>query len=333
MHTVPAGKRLAYDNMIGNINEIINPLRSATGDGITIPAFTLTLPLPFFFSRDTGISMPCSNMNYTPLKLWFDINELNNLVILDDVINHYSRPLNHNTDLTSGTYNLTNLEVWGEFAVVSGPERKSMGKYVRDMLIDQFQISSRQTVAQTQTTLQLTFSQSVRALFFAYKNVTNLSEGSNYSAGSPVPSLTGVNFNPISAVDPISNTTIRYDSVERITNFPSDFFSLVMPYYHAPVVPYLTGYHYYPYSIYLTSVDPMCSTNYTKLNNIFLNFTNSAQCNTSLLIVPSNYSAGTPTAANAEAGTPVAQQFHALCVAYNHIIIRVSGGTVSFPLA
>jgi hypothetical protein len=334
MHTVPAGKRVAYDNMIGNYNDIINPIR-AGNDTMTIPEFTLVLPLPFFFSRDTGIAMPCSNMNYTPLKLWFEIARLEDLLIVDNFALHYSRPVVTGSDLVSGTYRLQQFEAWGEFAVVSGPERKSMGKYVRDMLIDNFQWTGMSSVSGDVTQFQLTFSQSARALFFGMKNVTNPAEGSDYTAAQPFPEdkVAGVDFNPAFAVDPISATTLRYDSVERITNFPSDFFSLVMPYYHSPVVPRETGYHYYPYSIFLTAVDPMCSTNYTKLQNIFLQLSLSTQASAGLLVTPTSSSGGVPIPANAERGQAYKQIYQAFCIAYCHIIIRVMGGTVTFPLS
>jgi hypothetical protein len=48
----------------------------------------------------------------------------------------------------------------------------------------------------------------------------------------------------------------------------SDYFSLVNPYYSAPVIPFETGYHMYSYSLDFISLDPMGSTNYGKLTNV-----------------------------------------------------------------
>jgi len=335
MHTVPAGKRMAYDQMIGNTDDLINPVLAGNTSGI-LPARTLTLPLPFFFSRDAGISMPCSNMNYTPLKLWFDIRSVEELLIVDDFTNHYSYPVNSQSYLKSTNNSLVNFEVWGEFAVVSGPERKNMGKYVRDMLIDQFQWTSKTAVSNSSATLQLTFAQSVRALFFGIKNVTNNADGSNYSAAQPVPldNVTqGVLYNSPNAVDPISDVTLKYDSTDRLVNFPADFFALLMPYYHAPVCPREVGYHMYPYSLMLTAIDPMCSTNYSKLLNIFLAVNLSTEAQTGLAVTPQTLGSGVVDPDNAEQGQPFTQRYQLFCLAFNHIIIRIAGGTVSFPLA
>ena len=48
----------------------------------------------------------------------------------------------------------------------------------------------------------------------------------------------------------------------------SDYFSLVNPWYHAPVIPLETGYHLYSYSLDFFAIDPMGSTNYGKLTNV-----------------------------------------------------------------
>ncbi len=48
----------------------------------------------------------------------------------------------------------------------------------------------------------------------------------------------------------------------------SDYFSLVNPWYHAPTIPGLTGFHEYSYSLAFNEIDPMGSTNYGKLTNI-----------------------------------------------------------------
>ena len=52
--TVSAGKRTCYQNLIGNIADLIQP----HAPGETIPSMTLNVPLPFFFTRDSGNALP-----------------------------------------------------------------------------------------------------------------------------------------------------------------------------------------------------------------------------------------------------------------------------------
>ena len=61
----------------------------------------------------------------------------------------------------------------------------------------------------------------------------------------------------------------------------SDYFSLVCPYYTAPTIPDITGFHLYSYSLDFICLDPLGSTNYGKLTNISLRLTASADANAS----------------------------------------------------
>lgn len=87
---VPASKRVGYDNMIGNVNALINPLAEAVDPftpGLyqqgTLPAYTLNLPLIHPFSRDSGISLPTAALPYNEMKFKFAIKPWNQLLIVD----------------------------------------------------------------------------------------------------------------------------------------------------------------------------------------------------------------------------------------------------------
>ncbi len=45
------------------------------------------------------------------------------------------------------------------------------------------------------------------------------------------------------AFDPIHHTTLIYENTNRLNHMGSDYFSLVNPWYHAPTIPGLTGFH------------------------------------------------------------------------------------------
>jgi hypothetical protein len=95
----------------------------------------------------------------------------------------------------------------------------------------------------------------------------------------------------------------------------SDYFSLVNPWYHAPVIPTETGYHSYSYSLDFISLDPMGSTNYGKLTNVS--------------IVPE---ASSQAKAAAELSGTAKQTYEFIVTAINNNIIRVSGGALGFPV-
>jgi hypothetical protein len=158
-------------------------------------------------------------------------------------------------------------------------------------------------------------------LFFGVQNVTNSSEWSNYTAASPVPTNQGVVFSPSLASDPVAATSLYYENTQRLANMGSDYYSLVNPWYHAPVIPTETGYHMYSYSLDFINLDAMGSTNYGKLTNVS--------------IAP-EVSLGAQNAVQglggAGSGANYAQKFEFIVTCVNNNIIRISGGALGFPV-
>jgi hypothetical protein len=101
----------------------------------------------------------------------------------------------------------------------------------------------------------------------------------------------------------------------------SDYFSLVNPYFHAPVIPLASGYHMYSYSLDFINLDPMGSTNYGKLTNVS--------------IVPEASQAAVIANALDGGDLPGAdykQSYEFIVTAVNNNIIRISGGALGFPV-
>jgi len=320
--TVPAGKRNGYNNMIGNVPTLTNP-------AATLPAATLNLPLPLFYSRDSGVALPTAALPYNEMRINFSFRDWNELLIKHDpalvgVQAETRQPLVVGTDLQSAPV-LGTTNVWANYAIVSNNERKRMACAPRDILIEQVQTAPRQTFAPVTNptpSYDVRFSHAIKVLFFSVRNNTWKSEWSNYTSASPVLSALGVlDFTPSGAVDPVSQTSLIYENTNRLAQMGSDYFSLVNPYYHAPVIPLDTGYHMYSYSLDFVCLDPMGSTNYGKLTNVSM--------------VPE----ASPGALTAAAGTGAentgadfVQQFEFVVTAVNNNIIRVSGGALGFPV-
>src|SRR5690606_927985 len=79
--TVPAGKRNGYDNMIGNIDDLIQP----SAPGVAIPSAILNLPIPLFFSRDSGVALPTAALPYNEMRINFQFRNWNELLVLDNI--------------------------------------------------------------------------------------------------------------------------------------------------------------------------------------------------------------------------------------------------------
>jgi len=325
---IPAGKRNGYNNMIGNIAELTDPV--SVHSPFVLPQVTLNLPLPLCHTRDSGVGLPTAALPYNEMRLNFNFRDYTDVIILDDNVNQVSVPVS-SSDLVSVPV-LTQVDVWAEYAIVSNNERKQMGQAPRDILIEQVQTVPTATFNPTTNALLSTdirLSHAVKCLFFAVRNRTNSAEWSNYTCGSPVPSGMGLLTSPEYSVDPIQTASLLYENTQRLSNMGADYFSLVNPFYNAVSIPTETGYHMYSYSLDLMSVNPMGSTNFGKLTNVSLQITPSTTASAVATIVGS---ISEPNRVNAQLGAPVAQLFEFVLVAVNHNIVRVAGGALGFPV-
>lgn len=325
--TVPAGKRTGYNNMIGNINELIQ----AHGPGETVPSVTLNLPLPFFYTRDSGVALPTAALPYNDVRITFSFRDWRDLLIVDTIVPGDSVPQGAcaTTDQLVSEPSLNCVQVWSTYAIVSSDERKRMACAPRDILIEQVQTAPIQTFVpnqNSQPSYDIRFSHSIKALFFAARNKTVHCEWSNYTTASPYTSGSGAtDFYPPCALDPVLNTSLIYENTARLSCMGSDYFSLVNPWYHAPVIPLETGYHMYSYSLDFFCLDPMGSTNYGKLTNVSI-----APVASQAAIDAANGNA--VTGATTESGCGAPQKFDFIVTAVNYNIVRISGGALGFPV-
>jgi len=338
--TVPEGKRNGYNNMIGNLDDLIQPRQ-------VIPSMTLNLPLPFFYSRDSGVALPTAALPYNEMRINFYFRDWTHLLIYEDGIpgtpGSGNSPLDRRKTISSdllkdGTPVLGNTQVWANYAIVSNDERKRMACAPRDILIEQVQTAPRQSftpASNSQQSFDIRFSHAIKVLFFAVRNTTSTAEHSHYLTHSPytVVGATGstgfigggatTSWTPLGGADPIVQTSLIYENTNRLAQMGSDYFSLVNPWYHAPVIPTETGYHSYSYSLDFISLDPMGSTNYGKLTNVSIVPEASAQ---------SKLAADPKQSDKLPAGMNYKQTYEFIVTAINNNIIRVSGGALGFPV-
>ena len=322
--TVPASKRTGYNNMIGNFDELTAP----HDENAPIPSFTLNLPLPFFYTRDSGVALPTAALPYNDMRITFAFRNWTELLIVDnidkiDAKQQYSQMATPQ-DIEESSPQVSNVQVWANYAIVSNDERKRMACAPRDILIEQVQTAPRQTFSpDTNPTprYDIRFSHAIKVFFFGARNISVRSQWSNYTAGTPVPTLVDVDFNSTFMVDPILQTSLVYENTNRLSQMGSDYFSLVNPWYHAPSIPLDTGYHMYSYSLDFICLDPEGSTNYGKLTNVSISPEASPDAITSSKGDGDNGSGG-----------EFPQSWEFVTTAVNNNIIRISGGALGFPV-
>lgn len=330
--TTPAGKQVGYLNMIGMTDDLIIPRK-------VLPAKTLNLPLPFFYSRDSGVALPTAALPYNDMRIQFSFRAYTELLVAYDHITYQDTqeeliisrvPLV--ADFGTTLPEISSVQVWANYALVSNDERKRMACAPRDILIEQVQTAPIQSYNPFQNQNQsydIRFSHAIKVLFFAVQNTTVPSSWSNYTTKETI--AVGTNATDKSLLveaffpgnDPIAETSLIYENTQRLAQMGSDYYSLVEPYYAAPVIPPYNGYHMYSYSLDFICLDPLGSTNYGKLTNVSIIPTASVEAR--VASEPKNL------VASVVEGSPVlsferAQTFRFIVTAVNNNIIRISGG-------
>ena len=162
--TVPASKREGYDAMIGN-NGLLTTMMPSQAETV------LNLPLPFFFSRDSGVALPTAAIPYNDMRINFSFRDYTELVLIDTPV---SVPRRAVASDFSSVPTLQNTQVWANYAIVSNDERKRMACAPRDILIEQVQTAPKTVLSSSNLfpSYDIRFSQAVKVLFCALRNTT-----------------------------------------------------------------------------------------------------------------------------------------------------------------
>ncbi len=200
----------------------------------------------------------------------------------------------------------------------------------RDILIEQVQTAPpcgfHPKATTTPEQYDVRFSHAIKCLFFAVRNKTLACEHANYTTSPAQFTSSGSELAPDQAFDPIREASLLYENTVRLGCMGSDFYSLVEPYYKAPAIPEVTGYHMYSYSLDFYHLDPMGSTNYGKLTNVGLRVCPSEQAVAAAAGTLEN------NGACGDNDTYAEQKFEFVVIAVNNNIVRISGGALGFPV-
>ena len=198
---IPKGSRAGYNRMIGNFSSPFNGLAGINVCGSKARKYPnlntaqeLFLPLPFFFSKDSGLALPIAALPYSKAEIKFKFRNWH------DLIQSFSGGFGGNTNTVMHQFDdqaptLSNVQVWGNYALVSRRERALMGCKSRDMIIEQNQqINGNQgsgflnTDTMSSTSLvDLRLNGAVKALFFATKV-----DGYQYRSYTDIPSCSDI---------------------------------------------------------------------------------------------------------------------------------------------
>ena len=356
---IPEGKINGYNNMIGNIPILTDPYSEYNGTGaisptasVPLPNWPLNIPLPFYFTRDPHDAIIQAACPFNDVRITIKFRPWRDLLVVDKVaaVPGSAGGTRIETTVAQGNrdgldncldgtnLHLQNVQVWAHYAVIPNGDREKIGEEADiDTIIEQVQtipITQISPTSQSQRGVDLRFAHSIRALFFAMRNTTIKEEFSNYSTHIPrgLSNVAGIVFRPIGASDPIARAILSYENVDRV-NMPSDYYTMVSPYYSAVRIPQETGYHLLSYANKLAgygtgeALQPDGSTNFARLASVNLNIECSATC-----IAQASPVADSPTTTWNPQWRSIQAKYDLIITASSLSILRFSAGSAGFPV-
>lgn len=246
-YCVPSSKQVGYDNMIGNVKTLYNIATDAGGSAAaTLPETQLSIPLPFWFTHDSGNALPMCAIPYNEIQIQVTFRALDKLLYVFHE-NALGAPLPGTDATASGTGiipvkavatthytpaspQLVNQQLCSHYAVLTSTERQAMSctdggrsivfkEYQQVNTEDGISLSTGAGASSTTKSTTLQLSHPVTEIYYSMRNTLNTVSGSNYTTAMAQRNISGgagVPVAPASDVivdDQVNNETAQpYDS-------------------------------------------------------------------------------------------------------------------------
>ena len=148
-----------YDILLGNVKELTNY------DSNIKPSYTMYIPLDFWHTKYSGLSIPLIYLRYHDVKINIKLNSL--------VKCCYYEQLNSNI-LIENLIKLDNVNLVLNYIYLDTDERKKFAQLTHEYLIDQTQIINYKNITTLSTNIELPFYNPVKQLFWIIRDNENI---------------------------------------------------------------------------------------------------------------------------------------------------------------
>ena len=159
--STPEGKRIGYDEMVGN----------TTAFGSTVALTTATtkmdVPLQFWFNRNPGLALPLIALQYHEVKINLDLETDANLSM-----NGTNKP----------SLGSNGIKFWVDYIYLDTDERRRFAQVSHEYLIEQLQFTGDETLAGSTKRVDLSFNHPVKELIWVGQTDTGKRGGSSTAA-------------------------------------------------------------------------------------------------------------------------------------------------------
>lgn len=225
-------ERNTFDRLTCNTADYLN------GNSKKLQKADVMFPIPFYFTKETGIALPISLLKICRNEIKFNIADWPEIIIFENVVTGEKTVPVVGRDIVSAPH-LSRLRLLGEYALI---ETGALAQTIKDRRLTVEHITNMNSENFNPTTCgnasyQVQFNYLQKSVVVALKNTTFPNEHSNYSCGSPAPMNNYTNFlTEYGTQSPINSMTVSYGTQTKITA-NSKYFKLLVPFWHAKYQP------------------------------------------------------------------------------------------------
>ena len=291
-----AGHKNGYDKMIGNVPVLTSMYDNPTAslNSLIVPAYTLYVPLEFWFCRNPGLALPLIALQYHEVKI--------NIEFTDAKSCYYYSTGGSATPATLPGLGSLGATMYVDYIYLDTEERRRFAQVSHEYLLEKLQYTGEESVSGIQQKLKLNFNHPTKELIWVVQldKVTDQSAVGPYGGAQwfnytddfdstyknletfPYISIHGQPNTSVGATEivslvpyeqaganPVSVAKLQLNGHDRFSERSGDYFNWVQPYQHHENVP-AVGINVYSFALKPEEHQPSGSCNFSRIDNATL---------------------------------------------------------------
>jgi hypothetical protein len=234
--TQTSEKLEGYEAMIGNVT-------SLTTAADSLPAYTLYVPLQFWFCRNPGLALPLIALQYHEVKFNVSFRPASQLIKVT-------------SPATYTTPSISNASLYVDYIYLDTDERRQFAQVQHEYLIEQLQFTGSESFSNSAVKSKLALNHPCKELVWVVQPDSN-ADANNWS------DYTNSN------ADTIFDAKLQLNGHDRFSTRKAGYFNLVQPYQHHTRIP-AVGIYVYSFSLNPEQHQPSGTVNMSRIDNATL---------------------------------------------------------------
>jgi hypothetical protein len=257
-----------YAKLIGDVNNMISFDRTPK------PFYNLTIPLSFWFCKQSGLALPLIALQYNQVTLNIKLKTLEECAYVEknpdiDINNFISI-----SDLwEDGGYNLSGT-LLADYVFLDTLERKRFAQSAHEYLIERVQDMLFKNIEDDRMAINLDFRSPCKEIIWFCQKEAYVSNINNYTKCM----WDNYGIRADGTGNPVKTARLEFNGYMRVRTCEGSYFNYVQPYAHHRNTP-ADGINVYSFGLYPEEHQPSSTCNFSRIANatLYLQFDKMAQ--------------------------------------------------------